>query len=95
MSLPSVYPDFIECAEPIWKPAARAIGWVGIVPDDSTLSYKHTGKGLNNLKVVILISQRGMGQDRNCHQKSRLVKLLVIVIIVFKQYPSTYCFNAR
>ena len=29
------------------------------------------------------------GQDRNCHQKS--VKLLVIVIVIFKRHPSTCC----
>jgi len=32
-----------------------------------------------------------MCQDRNCRGKSVSVKLLVIVIIDFKRYPSKYC----
>lgn len=48
ISLPSVIPDFMEWAEPIWKPAASAMGCVGMVPED-TLSCK--------LKVVKLLEK--------------------------------------
>jgi len=50
------------------------------------INIKKRNRKLHLLQVL----SRCVGQDRNCYRKS--VKLLVIVIIVFKRYSSTYCF---